>query len=417
MKQRLWKLTLMASLGAIAIHLGEMSISDLSLRTIAQPPPIAHRFTQLSSQSVSHSNRSSAPLMAQSEPTVDELRQQQERLKEQQTNLQQEQERLEKLEVQAESRLSSLQDNIQSTAARVNYNEDQLSIAATKLKELQTALAVAEQSFQDQQFATIARLRFLQRQQGSQGWAVLLQSQNLNDFLDRRRQLKLVYGSDRQILFGLQEKADDLDRQRENIERQKNNIALLTQELLLQKAEYEAQATEQQTLVSRLQDDRQALEAAETQLARDSENIGVLIQQRIAAAQVPIRGTGQMVFPVNASITSTFGTRVHPILGYRRFHAGIDFGAASGSPIWAADSGVVIFAGWYGGYGRAVIINHGDGITTLYGHASQVYVAEGQTVEQGQAIAAVGSTGLSTGPHLHFEVRQNGNPVNPAGYL
>lgn len=124
-----------------------------------------------------------------------------------------------------------------------------------------------------------------------------------------------------------------------------------------------------------------------------------------------------MVFPVNASITSTFGTRVHPILGYRRFHAGIDFGAASGSPIWAADSGVVIFAGWYGGYGRAVIINHGDGITTLYGHASQVYVAEGQTVEQGQAIAAVGSTGLSTGPHLHFEVRQNGNPVNPAGYL
>lgn len=417
MKQKPWRLVLVAFLGAIAMHLVALSGSVLgAFGAIAHHPTSASVLDRSLPWSV-NSDPSGSSLIAQSEPSVDELRQQQERLKEQQNNLQQEQERLEKLEVQAESRLNSLNDNIQSTAERVSYNEEQLSIAATRLKDLQAALAIAEQDFQDQQFATIARLRFLQRQQGSQGWAVLLQSKNLNDFLDRRRQLKLVYGSDRQILFGLKEKADDLDRQRQNIERQKNDIALLTQQLLLQKAEYEAQATEQKTLVSRLQDDRQALEAAEAQLARDSENIGALIQQRIAAAQVPIRGTGQMVFPVNASITSTFGTRVHPILGYRRFHAGIDFGAASGSPIWAADSGVVIFAGWYGGYGRAVIINHGEGITTLYGHASQVYVVEGQTVEQGQAIAAVGSTGLSTGPHLHFEVRQNGTPVNPAGYL
>ncbi|HZG37590.1 MAG TPA: M23 family metallopeptidase, partial [Nodosilinea sp.] len=84
---------------------------------------------------------------------------------------------------------------------------------------------------------------------------------------------------------------------------------------------------------------------------------------------------------------------------------------------YAADSGRVIFSGWYGGYGQTVIVDHGDGLSTLYAHASRLMVNEGQAVQQGQAIAAVGSTGLSTGPHLHFEVRQNGNPVNPAGYL
>ena len=413
-KQKLWRSVLLALLGgAIAIYVYLFDVQAIVQGMFPLSHAVSSRFPWASFDT----HTSSSALLAQSEASVDELRQQQERLQQQQTTLQQEQERLQKLESQAESRLSSLKDNIQSTAERVSYNEEQLSIATSKLQSLQAELATAEQDFQEQQFATIARLRFLQRQQGSEGWAVLLQSQNLNDFLDRRRQLKLVYNSDRQILFSLKEKADDLERRRQNIERQKNDIALLTQELLLQKAEYETQANEQQVLVSRLQDDRQALEAAEAQLARDSENIGALIQQRIAAAQGPVRGTGQMVFPVNASITSNFGTRIHPILGYRRFHSGIDFGAASGSPIWAADSGVVIFAGWYGGYGRAVIINHGAGITTLYGHTSQVYVAEGQAVEQGQAIAAVGSTGLSTGPHLHFEVRQNGNPVNPIGYL
>lgn len=414
MKKNVWMLVLGALWGAIAIHLSFSGVQVLALDT-----PLLSRVWHFPGSVVDaiDDRQLHSVLLSQADPSVDELRQQQELLKQQQTNLQQEQDRLQQLESQASSRLSSLNDNILSTAERVSYNEEQLTIATAKLQTLQSELAIAEQEFQSQQFATIARLRFLQRQQGSQGWAVLLQSQNLNDFLDRRRQLKLVYSSDRQILFNLKETADDLARRRQNIERQKNDIALLTQELLLQKAEYEAQAQEQQTLVSRLKDDRQALEAAEAQLEKDSENIGALIQQRIAAAQVPVRGTGQMVFPVNASITSNFGTRVHPILGYRRFHAGIDFGAASGSPIWAADAGVVIFAGWYGGYGRAVIINHGGGITTLYGHTSQVYVSEGQTVGQGQAIAAVGSTGLSTGPHLHFEVRQQGNPVNPMGYL
>lgn len=130
-----------------------------------------------------------------------------------------------------------------------------------------------------------------------------------------------------------------------------------------------------------------------------------------------MRGTGRFVFPANARISSGFGNRVHPILGYSRFHGGVDFAAPQGTAIYAADSGQVIFSGWYGGYGQTVIVDHGGGLTTLYAHASRLLVREGQSVRQGQSIAAVGSTGLSTGPHLHFEVRRNGNPVNPMGYL
>lgn len=201
----------------------------------------------------------------------------------------------------------------------------------------------------------------------------------------------------------------------------------MRQQLLAQKADYQTQADLQQELIGRLNSDRLALEAAQTQLEKDSQAITTLIQQKVAQAEaraktnsrnsVIIRGTGMFAYPTDAPTSSPFGWRVHPILGYRRFHSGQDFAASYGSTIRAADSGTVIFAGWYGGYGNAAIIDHGNGISTLYGHTSQLYVSEGQTVKRGQAIAAVGSTGLSTGPHLHFEVRKNGTPVDPMNYL
>lgn len=356
------------------------------------------------------------PVSAQSND-MQQLQQQRQRLERERQDIQQQRNQIETLENQAENRLDGLEDSIQSTAEDIAFNEEQLAIANKRLEGLQAELAIAEQHFQDRQFATIGRLRFLQRQQASEGWAVLLQSENLNEFLDRRRHLKMLYEADRKILADLEEEANELDRRKRTIERQKNDIALLTQELLARKTEFEAQAQEQEKLVARLQDDRKALEAAEARLAADSENLAILIQQRLATAQGIVRGTGRFIFPTNGRITSRFGNRIHPILGYRRFHAGMDFGASYGTTIRAADSGQVIFAGWYGGYGRAVIVNHGNGLTTLYAHASRLLVSEGAYVQQGQAIATVGSSGLSTGPHLHFEVRRNGSPIDPGGFL
>jgi murein DD-endopeptidase MepM/ murein hydrolase activator NlpD len=358
-----------------------------------------------------------APSVNAQSGDIQQLQRQQQQVEQERRTLQQQRTQVEAQENQAENRLRGLEDTIQSTAADIAANEQKLAEASAQLTQLQAELAAAEQRFQERQFATIGRLRFLQRQKSSEGWAVLLQSSDINEFLDRRHHLKRMYEADREILTDLKTVADELEQRRQTVERQKNEIALLTQELLARKAEFEAQAQEQERLVSRLKDDRRALEAAEARLAADSENLSILIQQRLAASQGIVRGTGRFIFPANGRITSSFGNRVHPILGYRRFHAGIDFGASYGATIRAADSGQVIFAGWYGGYGRAVIINHGNGLTTLYAHASRLFVSEGANVQQGQAIAAVGSSGLSTGPHLHFEVRRNGTPINPRDFL
>jgi murein DD-endopeptidase MepM/ murein hydrolase activator NlpD len=362
---------------------------------------------------------------AQSANTINTLRIQQQQVKQQRQNVVKERDRLTNLQQEAQHRLTGLEKNLQTTDSHITDSELRLKFATERLQKLQADLGIAQQNYQNRQTATIGRLRFLQRSPASLGWAVLLQSQNISDFLDRRRQLKLVYQADQKILGKLTQQANQIKKQKTDVEQQKNEIALIRQQLLAQKADYQGQAQSQSDLILRLNSDRLALEAAQNQLDKDSEALGTLIQQKIAEAQnktnsrnsIILRGTGIMTFPSDAYTSSPFGWRMHPVLGYRRFHAGLDFAASYGSTIRAADSGTVIMAGWYGGYGNAVIIDHGKGITTLYGHSSQLFVSEGQTVQAGQAIAAVGSTGLSTGPHLHFEVRKDGTPVDPMNYL
>ena len=365
----------------------------------------------------------------QAEPTpaassTDDLQRMQEQIDQQRSNLLKERDRLSSVEKAVQDNIKGIQLNIQSTETAYKDYESQIQLANQHLKALQVELAKAEQAYSQKQASTIARLRFLQRQKlAGFGWYILLKSQNLNELLDRRHQVKLVYQADQKILISLKVESDRIKQQKTEIEVQKNQIALLTQQLLAQKAQFEAQLTEQQQLIKRLNTNKQALEAAQAQLAVDSRNIGILIRRQIAAANkarfpnTGIFGTGQLIYPCDAEITSSFGWRLHPILGYSRFHSGIDFGASYGTLIRAADGGSVIFAGWYGGYGYTVIINHGGGVTTLYAHTSKLYVSEGQTVQPGEAIAAVGSTGLSTGPHLHFEVRKDGEPVDPIAYL
>jgi murein DD-endopeptidase MepM/ murein hydrolase activator NlpD len=134
-----------------------------------------------------------------------------------------------------------------------------------------------------------------------------------------------------------------------------------------------------------------------------------------AHAERPAPTVGGMIMPANGPITSYFGYRYHPILHFTRFHAGVDIGAAWGSPIVAAADGQVVGVGWGGGYGREVQIAHGGGMTSIYAHMSEIVAQPGSVVHAGQLIGYVGASGLATGPHLHFEVRQGGVPVNPLG--
>ncbi len=364
-------------------------------------------------------------------PSIETLQQQQQVMKQQQTGVTKERDRLSHLQQAAQQNLSGLRQNLQTTDTHLQDSELRLRLATERLQHLVSDLAIARDSYHNRQVATIARLRFLQRSRLQQGWAVLLQSQSLSDFLARRHQLKLVYESDQQVLAKLTAVANQINNQTTAVEQQKNEIDLIREQLLAQKADYQTQTQLQEQLIGRLNSDRHALDAAETQLEKDSQALGLLIQQKVQEAtakeeagvktnsgkSIIVHGTGMLAYPSDAPTSSPFGWRMHPILGYRRFHAGLDFAASYGSTIRAADSGTVIFAGWYGGYGRAVIINHGHGMTTLYGHTSELYVSEGQTVQRGQAIGAVGSSGFSTGPHLHFEVRRDGTPVDPMGFL
>lgn len=184
----------------------------------------------------------------------------------------------------------------------------------------------------------------------------------------------------------------------------------------------EGELTELQTELEALQKDISGYEAVINQYAADEKRIDKEIkamQEELKKQQTPPTATGSYIWPSKSSyhVTSKYGWRTIDLYGYAKFHAGIDIGAGMGTPIYAADGGTVIVSTYDGGYGNYVMLNHGDGRSTLYGHMSSRGVSVGQTVKQGQVIGYCGSTGNSTGPHIHFEIRVNGGTVNPLNYF
>jgi murein DD-endopeptidase MepM/ murein hydrolase activator NlpD len=155
------------------------------------------------------------------------------------------------------------------------------------------------------------------------------------------------------------------------------------------------------------------------ELEKQSKEIQTLIQDQLGrdSSSPIVRVPGKFVDPIQAPVTSEFGYRTHPISGAQRLHAGRDYGADTGTPIVSTEDGTVTYATWMQGYGNTIIVDHGGGITSLYAHASALVASEGQSVKAGETVSLVGSTGYSTGPHLHFEIHENGNPVDPRGYL
>ncbi len=361
-----------------------------------------------------------APLQAQN---VHQLQQRQQQIQQQ---IQRNQRRLGELrqaEEEARRRMGSLRQNLRQTEVSLQDNQYRLEQAQKALEQAQQELQELEDRLRRQQRGTAARLRYLQRQGAEHWWALLLTSRDLNEFFDRRHQLQLLIEADRQLIQELQAMAKEVEQQRIALEAQRNEISLILQELAAQKNQLQQQAAAQEQLMSRLAKERAAYEAAQRRLEADSQQLTRLIQYLLAQqarqrrGRDPFQGRGRLLPPVHGPITSGFGWRVHPIYGSRRFHTGIDFGVPIGTPVRAAERGTVLYAGWYGGYGYTVIINHGGGITTLYAHNSRITVGVGQEIQRGQVVAASGSTGLSTGPHVHFEVRVNGQPVDPRRYL
>ena len=170
----------------------------------------------------------------------------------------------------------------------------------------------------------------------------------------------------------------------------------------------------QRSLLARYDAQIEEIEVEISSLEKEQASIKKLIAQQAKAAGA---APGMLARPVPGAISSGFGPRVHPIHGYSLMHNGVDMNAGMGQPILAAEAGTVIFAAVKGGYGNTLMVDHGGGMVTIYAHQSKFAVSAGQSVKRGQVVGYVGSTGVSTGAHLHFEVRIGGNPVNPAKYL
>ena len=262
---------------------------------------------------------------------------------------------------------------------------------------------------------------------------VVIGSKNFSDFANRLEVLKRIIDSDINLISEIKKERAQIEAQKKKLEEDRAKLVELEKAALAKQAEIEQKKAERNVVLQKAQNDRAVAMQAIEELNASSAQISAMLKERqaaraaaaAAAAQAAgqgssytwVQGTGQLGWPVSGEITSPYGYRVHPIWGTTIYHSGIDIGVDEGTPVHAADSGVIVWSGWMGGYGYAVVIDHGNGLSTLYGHNSELAVDEGQSVSKGQVVAYAGSTGNSTGPHVHFEVRENGDPVDPMGYL
>jgi peptidase, M23 family len=262
---------------------------------------------------------------------------------------------------------------------------------------------------------------------------VVIGSKNFSDFANRLEVLKRIIDSDINLISEIKKERAQIEAHKKKLEEDRAKLVELEKAALAKQAEIEQKKAERNVVLQKAQNDRAVAMQAIEELNASSAQISAMLKERqaaraaaaAAAAQSAgqgssytwVQGTGQLGWPVSGEITSPYGYRVHPIWGTTIYHSGIDIGVDEGTPVHAADSGVIVWSGWMGGYGYAVVIDHGNGLSTLYGHNSELAVDEGQSVSKGQVVAYAGSTGNSTGPHVHFEVRENGDPVDPMGYL
>jgi murein DD-endopeptidase MepM/ murein hydrolase activator NlpD len=303
------------------------------------------------------------------------------------------------------ARLAELRERYREQTRRLTLLEDAERTAVRRLEE---------------------RLVDLYENEPPDGIEVLLLSRSLNDLISQLEYLDQIAREDRRIAEAVEQARAAVAAARHQTEATRAREAEVTATLAARTAErreaLERLVARRNQLVS-AQADREALLTAVRESRHEAaEDLEVLEREsaelaaRIRAAQsrstaAPAVSSSGFLWPVSGPITSPFGMR------WGRLHAGIDIGAAFGTTISVAAGGTVIYAGWLGGYGNLVVVDHGGGLATAYAHQQAIYVGVGQSVGRGEALGEVGSTGNSTGPHLHFEVRVNGSPVDPLGYL
>ncbi len=251
---------------------------------------------------------------------------------------------------------------------------------------------------------------------------MIFQADSLQSLIDRLYYNERVTELDRNLTEVYRQKARALEENKNRLGKQKSDLDNLVDQIGKKALEMARLKDSQEEIAEKLANQRAFFEQAEADLARQSKSLEkqILAMESSSTSNSggPVtKGTGTMAMPLRAKITSPFGWRKHPIFRSRKFHTGVDIAGPRRSPIRSADSGHVLYTGWYGGYGKVVIVSHGNGMSTLYAHLAQIAVAKGNNVSKGDTIGYEGTTGFSTGPHLHFEVREQGIPKNPLNYV
>ncbi len=323
---------------------------------------------------------------------------------------------------------------VESVSERMRQIQEELRVATAEYKEVKGQLDSVEDKISDnterlQKTEADLKVKNKKLQQRVRDIYIngqisyidaLFGAKDFADLMTRMDVLKRIIKHDYDLIMKVKEEKATVENTRAQLEKDKAEAEVLVADAQAKKAKVEDKESEQQVLLDQAIYDRDTSERMYEEIMAASQEVANMIrrsQMSSAGYSGAPAGAGGMIWPISGPITSEFGWRTHPIFGTARFHSGLDIGGDYGMPIYAAASGTVIYAGWISGYGNAVIIDHGGGVTTLYGHNDSLNVSEGENVAQGQVMAMCGSTGNSTGPHCHFEVRENGEPVSPYGYL
>lgn len=361
-----------------------------------------------------------SPPVTASGSELDELQRQQqqigEQIQDQQNALAQAESKVKELS----QKLGELEQSIRSIEADLRALDREKQATEAQIQATQKQLEQAEQELEYRSSVLGTRLRDIYKNGQISYIEVLLQSASISDFLVRLDLLKRIAQQDKLMVEQVKAQRQRIAEQKAQLVQQKQRIEALSARIQRQRQSLADRHQEQAQLLALSKAEKQKIARALDQLEAESRQIAARIREIQSRNRRNIEGSGTsgLAWPVPGyfTITSNFGWRIHPLLGDRRFHDGVDIGAPTGATVVAAQDGIVIMATYYGGYGNCIIIDHGGGFATMYGHLSAFLVSSGQRVSKGQAIGRVGSTGWSTGPHLHFGIRLDGEPTDSLRY-
>lgn len=299
----------------------------------------------------------------------------------------------------------------------ISQLESQIKFLNENIEAIKNTLTEAENNLSDQKQLFKTRLKVMYENSDNSFFEDLIGSKNINEFLERLDLMARISKKDKDTVENLKLSVLDVQYKKKQKQIEKVNILKEANEAKSDLNSLKASRASVDDQIRKINRKLFLLEQQEDELNRQAEALNDVIKNLMSRSGKYAGGIMKWPVPSSTKISSPFGYRIHPIYKRRKFHAGIDIDANRGDSIIAANKGTVILAGWQSGYGNTVIIDHGGGIATLYAHCSRILTRVGREVKTGDLIARVGSTGLSTGPHLHFEVRVNGKTTDPMKYF